>query len=192
MTLAFSLPKDNTFSIYLNNFVGMVIDKFPKLTINGMTSDDMYHLSQGIHRATKGSVVVISDDNHYDIDWYPSKERAQRAGISNIYDITNDWGTVKNFLKNYYDKNYVYTNLYGSEDSYYGKTSYVSAYAVPYFDEPKKTSYLNTSTFVKVGNNIYPKYPVANTKKSNTTTIRIHIKKQPKPNFVSFLTGFTF
>lgn len=190
MKLAFSLPKDNSFSIYLNQFVNLVIDKYPKMTINGLTGDDMYNLSQGIHMATKGSVIVIDNDNHYDIDWYPSKERAQRAGISNIYSIDSDWGTIKNFLKMYNDKNYVFQGVFSGtkeeKPSFLYAPDYYGVYELPY-GKPSSEKIIDTGTFVKVGNKIYPKYPVSD---NNTTTLRIRIKRSTPSYKETTVRGF--
>lgn len=194
MTLAFSLPKDNTYKVYLNQFINMIIDNYPNMTINGLTSDDMYDLSQGVYLASKGSVIVINSNNHYDVDWYPSKERANKDGITVNYDIANDWGQIKSFVKMYYSKNYVYSDVFGNNEPEYGYYPTSSSFpeyksvSLPY-GTPKSDDTFSTSTFVKVGRNIYPK-PMD----SKKTHIRIRIRKYSETpvDYVRVVRGFGF
>ncbi len=103
MRIAFSFPKDNNkFETYKTMFIDLVTRKFPELTVNGLEADT-FNPSESIHLITVNGVVVIDSDNRYDVDFYPTIERAKRAEkIETILDFEKNYADIVQFLNIYY------------------------------------------------------------------------------------------
>lgn len=178
-TIAFVLPNNNNYAPMFNMFMNTVFTKFPKLTANGITLDDNYDFSQGVHNIGKGSVIVISSENVYDIDWYATKKDAERDGVRVMYNLEDDYNTIVRFLKSYY------------EDKFSNR-SFHTSYSIG-----SNKSIFDSQAYRRIDDKVYAKVPRASRESNyefrNSSVYKVTVtpifRSIPEPTVIR-VTGF--
>lgn len=103
MNYAFKLPNnDKVANTVICEFVNYVKENYPELSIVGIDNNNgKFDVRQGIQGVTKNSVISISSDQKYDVDWYPNEKAANADGVRVDGMLPMSWIEMDSFLKRF-------------------------------------------------------------------------------------------